>query len=117
MRLISACALVLILATSALAGDWPQLRGPHFNGSSDEKNLPTTWSQTENIDWSVDMPGFSAATPVVFGDHVFVSSTDRTSDALWALCYDRRNGELRWSHKFSGEIRKDTRSTFSSPSP
>ena len=40
--------LACVLATASLAhgGDWPQWRGPFFNGSTDEKNLPSDWSQT-----------------------------------------------------------------------
>ncbi len=115
MKITSAFTLFLLLASSISAGDWAQLRGPNFNGSTDEKNLPTTWSQTENIEWSVDMPGPSAATPVVSGDHVFVSSTDRANETVLAMCFDRTSGKLRWSHVVGKGIRKDTRSTFSTP--
>ena len=42
-----------VAASSAVhASDWPHWRGPFFNGSSDEKNLPTQWSTSENIAWS-----------------------------------------------------------------
>ena len=52
---------VLVTASLAEAGDWPQWRGPFFNGSTDEKDLPSDWSKTENIAWSVDLPGCAAA--------------------------------------------------------
>lgn len=117
MKMTSAFTLFFVLASSVSAGDWAQLRGPNFNGSTNEKNLPATWSQTENIEWSVDMPGPSAATPVVSGDHVFVSSTDRTNETVLAMCFDRTSGKRRWSHVVGKGIRKDIRSTFSAPSP
>ncbi|MGC8991704.1 MAG: hypothetical protein ACP5MD_16440, partial [Verrucomicrobiia bacterium] len=31
------------------AGDWPHWRGPLFNGCSDETDLPTSWSRSDNI--------------------------------------------------------------------
>ena len=58
------CSLVILLSmsVSAAAENWPQFRGPNFNGSSDEKNLPDSWSMNEGVVWSVDLPGASAAT-------------------------------------------------------
>ncbi len=118
MRLSGFFAVVLLAAATAQAGDWGQWRGPHFNGSGDEQNLPTQWSQTENIAWSVAMPGPSAATPVVWGDRVFVSSTDLENESLKAICLDRSSGKVLWQHDVSsGEIKKDYRSTYSAPSP
>ena len=117
MQVIKTFAILSLVASSALAGDWAQLRGPNFNGSTAEKNLPTAWSQTENIQWSIDLPGPSAATPVVAGDHVFVSSTDRKNESLVALAFDRKSGKELWRKEISKGIRKDSRSTFSAPSP
>ncbi len=112
-----ALLLVFSLTSAAAAGDWPQFRGPFFNGSTDEKGLPDKWTQTENVAWTATLPGPSAATPVVSGDRVFVSTADASKDALAAYCLDRRTGEVLWKHEIAKGIRKDTRSTFSSPSP
>ncbi|MFT5524944.1 MAG: outer membrane protein assembly factor BamB [Pirellulaceae bacterium] len=117
MRIVNAVALTLLVSVTASAGDWAQLRGPNFDGSSDETNLPSNWSRTENIAWSVDLPGVSGSTPIVSGDHVFVSSTDTKNESLVALCFDRTKGKLRWSHKIADGIRKDSRSTFAAPTP
>ncbi|MBP87120.1 MAG: hypothetical protein CMJ64_10450 [Planctomycetaceae bacterium] len=117
MKVIKTFAILSLLASSAWATDWAQLRGPNFNGSTDETGLPTKWSQTENIEWSIDLPGPSAATPVVSGDHVFVSSTDLTNESLVAFAFDRKGGKQLWRKEISKEIRRKSRSTFSSPSP
>lgn len=110
-------AVLLGFATAATAGDWPQWRGPHFNGSSDEKNLPASWSKTENIAWSVDLPGPGAGTAIVQGDSVFVSSTDSATKTLQALCLDRRTGKLRWQQKTSDAFGRGDTSNYASPSP
>jgi outer membrane protein assembly factor BamB len=102
---------------AAQAENWPQFRGPLYNGSTTETNLPTKWSLTENVRWSIDLPGPSSATPAVWGDQVFVSSTDLQNDALKAFCFDRLTGRLLWQHDVAKGVRKDTRSTFSGPSP
>jgi outer membrane protein assembly factor BamB len=101
---------------SALAADWPQWRGPNFNGSTDEKGLPSEFSK-ESAVWSLNMTGPSASTPVVFGDKVFVSTADAQNKSLHAMCVDRKTGKVRWNHKTGDGINRDDRSNYSSPSP
>src|SRR5580765_8985638 len=66
--------LVVALAGSISAADWPQWRGPRGNGASDEKNLPVTWSATENVAWKAAIGGVGVSSPIVSGDRVFVTS-------------------------------------------
>ncbi len=108
----------LWLAGLALAEPhWSQFRGPHHNGSSPTTGLPGKFDQETNVRWSIDLPGPSAATPVVHGKHLFVSSVDTQAEKILALCYDRTDGSLLWSREIADEVRRDTRSTFSSPTP
>ena len=76
---------VLLGASMVCGGQWPHWRGPNFNGSTDETDLPTDWSQTEGIAWSADLPGSSAATPIIWGDRVFVSGLDASRKMLLAM--------------------------------
>ena len=108
---------VLTALPAALASDWPQWRGPFFNGTTDERNLPSQWSQTENIAWSVDLPGVAASTPIVSGNRVFLSGVDAQRDMLLATCYDRATGKLLWSHDVGQGTHRDTRSNYASDSP
>ena len=75
-RLLLVASLMLAAgATAAAADNWPQWRGPHLNGTSTTaKNLPTNWSTTENVKWSLELPSWSAATPIIWGDTVLVTS-------------------------------------------
>ena len=109
--------VVLMVASLAQAENWGQFRGPHFNGSTSEKNLPTKWSQTENVAWVAELPGASAATPIIWGDHVFVSSTDAKTKSLKAMCFDRKTGKLLWDHEVNKGINRDSRSSYSAPTP
>src|SRR5579871_3414605 len=56
---ISSMTMAGLLGAASLAHaeNWAQFRGPHFDGSSPEKNLPAQFSKTENVAWSADMPG------------------------------------------------------------
>ena len=92
-------AAVLFAGTAlASAANWPQWRGPHLQGWTDESGLPVRWSKTENVAWVTPMPGLSAATPIVWGDRVFVSSVDKANRDLLALCLDVRTGKERWRY-------------------
>lgn len=106
-----------LMVGSAVAENWGQWRGPFFNGSTTEKNLPSEWSKTENIAWSLDLPGPSASTPVIWGERVYTSSTDSAAKSLLAMCLDRRTGKVLWQHKVADGMQRDDRSNFSSPSP
>src|SRR5262245_54584724 len=88
--------LGLSASLSLQAEEWPQWRGPAFNGSSTEQGLPTTFSKTENVKWAAALPGPSAATPIIWNDRVFVSSVDQQAGTLQAICLDRAGGQALW---------------------
>ena len=93
--------ITLLLALASLAPltlraeNWPQWRGPFFNGSTTETGLPTQWSKTENVAWIAPLPGKGSSTPVVWGDSVFVTSPD-TKTNLLLFCINTANGRVRW---------------------
>lgn len=104
--------------------DWPQWRGPHWNGVATNANPPKSWSETENVKWKKAIPGAGWATPIVSGENIFLLSaiqmakemaipsrippdTPRINDhprviKSWhpqrfaILCLDRETGERRW---------------------
>jgi outer membrane protein assembly factor BamB len=105
MRLTISCVglLVLFLPSTARAGDWPGWRGPHGDGTCDDKALPLKWSATDNIAWKTPIPGKGHSSPIVWGDRVFVttcledeakSPEDKARRML--LCLDRRDGSILW---------------------
>ncbi len=72
---------VLVLSTPLVAGpadNWPQFRGAHAGVAADDPALPSTWSATENIVWKIDVPGRGWSSPVVWGDHIFVTAAVNT---------------------------------------
>jgi len=110
-------AMLLAIACPIQAADWPQWRGPFFNGSTDEKDLPSDWSKTENVAWSADLAGAAASTPVVTGGRVYLSGVDSARDALEVMCYDAAGGQQLWRHDVAQGIRRDDRSNYASSSP
>ncbi len=84
--------LALILVAPAAADNWPQWRGPTYDGVSKEKGLPTEWSATKNILWKLPMPGLGSSTPAVWGDRLFLSSKE--GNDLVLLCVSTAGKEL-----------------------
>jgi len=111
-------SLLLALTCSlAFAGNWPNWRGPSYDGSSEETNLPAAWSETENVAWATELPGPGEATPVVWGDRVFVSSADRDGTALHALCLSVGNGKVLWQKTVAEVVRRAPNNSMACPSP
>ncbi|MCX7047331.1 MAG: PQQ-binding-like beta-propeller repeat protein, partial [Candidatus Sumerlaeota bacterium] len=113
-------ALLAIIAIGAIsASDWPQWRGPFFNGSSDETGLPEKFSQTENVLWTAEMPGEGASTPIIQGNRIFLTSTERTNKRkLHALCLDGDTGKILWDLPAGDSYQRiASNSSPSSPSP
>ncbi len=105
------------LSGSLGAENWPHWRGPHFNGSSTEQKLPPTFSKTNNVQWVAPLPGPAAATPIIWGDRVFISSTDLRTKTLHAFALDRRTGKELWNHEIAPGFNLDDKSNLASPSP
>ncbi len=61
---------------------WPQWRGPIATGVAPHANPPVTWSESENIRWKIRLPGLGHSTPVIWGDHIFVTSAEPVGDRL-----------------------------------
>ena len=103
-RIAILTCLVAGLACGA-AADWSGFRGPDGMGVSDAKGLPVSWSAGENIVWKTPMPGPAASSPIVLGDHIyltcytgyFVPGEDRGS-------LDQLNRHLIAIHSTDGQI-------------
>jgi outer membrane protein assembly factor BamB len=104
--------LSLSINATVQAENWPQWRGPRANGVSEEKGLPTEWSDTRNVKWKVPLFGAGVSAPVVWGDAVLLTASDgREQDRLHVLCYHRQDGRLLWHTRLFGSV-SDTQSMF-----
>ena len=99
----------------AQAGNWPQWRGPNNNGSAAETGLPDSCDPAK-AKWMTPMPGASHATPIVWGERVFVTSTDPASNGLLGMCVSARDGKILWQKRLGDNI-KAPRNNGATPSP
>ena len=115
-RLLFALSILAVATVSARGANWPQWRGPFFNGSTTETGLPARFSETEGVRWTAPMPGPSGSTPIVWGDRIFISSTDAQAGTLLAICLNAKTGKEIW-RRTAGKDRKVARNNMASPSP
>ena len=84
MRRFISCAICVGLwlasAPSVIGQQWPQFRGVNAGNVPDDPSLPDRWSETENIAWKIDLPGLSWSSPIVWDDHIFVTSAVSAAD-------------------------------------
>jgi outer membrane protein assembly factor BamB len=118
MKSWQTCVLILLAACTAAAQgrkagggtDWPRWRGPRADSVADPARLPVRWSRSENVRWSVTLPGWGTSSPVIFGDKLFVTSQveQEGKKSLLTLCYDRHTGKELWRDDFGLGVNQKT---------
>jgi hypothetical protein len=110
--------------------------------AEDDPALPDTWSETENVVWKVAVPGLSWSSPIVWGDHVIVTSAIGEDGATpprgffnpapssavtpdivhrWVVVdVDLATGRIRWQtelHRGRPPISKQLKNSYASETP
>ena len=73
LRLLVVPLLTVSTAMPVMAGNWPAWRGSDGTGRSSERNLPVSWSPTENVTWKTPLPGEGNSTPITWENRVFLT--------------------------------------------
>lgn len=101
-KLLCICVLWSLISTTArgneAANNWPGFRGPEFTGVAPQAKPPTTWSESENIKWKVELPGRGSGSPMVWGDRIYLQTaikTDRTAESPVEAASKTRSAEFR----------------------
>ena len=131
----------LLTSNTPAEANWPQFRGASA-GVVEDGILPTTWSTTENVDWTLDIPGRAWSSPIVWGNRVFVTSAvggvdaekpkkglyfggnrDKPSDKThrWMVyCIDFKSGKILWEKLARQDVPKHSlhiKNTYASETP
>lgn len=53
---------------------WPQWRGPFALGVAPHGDPPIEWNENKNVRWRIEIAGRGHASPIVWGDKVFVQT-------------------------------------------
>ncbi len=97
---------------------WRRFRGPNGTGVSADADIPIQWSDTENLAWKTELPGYGASSPVLTDEFVFLTSysgygTDVRNPGdinqlkRQLLCVAREDGRIVWSREFASEAAED----------
>ena len=70
--LVLAWAMPVAAQSSDAGRFWGQWRGPDATGVARYGNPPTEWSETKNLRWKMEIPGRGSASPIVWGDKIFL---------------------------------------------
>lgn len=98
----SSLALVTVLAVltvraafAAGAGEgWNQFRGPGGQGLSQAKGIPVSWGESENVKWKTPIHGKSWSSPVLLGEHVWLTTAPADGKQLFAVCVEQATGKI-----------------------
>ena len=75
-------AAAIVLASLAVAADWPAFRGPRGDGRSPDSGLPTRWGPDENVQWKVKLPGPGSSSPTDRTGARHATDLEKTLDSL-----------------------------------
>jgi outer membrane protein assembly factor BamB len=113
------CCLLawLGLAYSSLAQEWSRFRGPNGTGISDAKTIPTTWTE-KDFNWKVALDGTGHSSPVLWGEKIFLTSTDESQGKIIVLCVKAADGSVAWQKSFPfAPFAKHKFNSFASSTP
>jgi outer membrane protein assembly factor BamB len=82
MKILNLLLMLTVTGAVGAAENWPQFRGPGAMGVAEHARLPDLWSPTENVVWKQDIPGRGWSSPVVWGNHVFITTVS-TEGKAW----------------------------------
>lgn len=110
-------AVVVGSAASATADNWPRLRGPDGSGLAPEQGIPTSWKASDYA-WVVEIPGEGHGAPVIWDQHLFVTTATDDGRVRSLLCLNALTGELRWSRSMGFNThKKHKKNSYASTTP
>ena len=89
-------AVRMIAVEGEGAGYWPRWRGPSGQGLVGDPGYPDRWSATDNVVWRAPVPGSGNSSPIVWDDHIFLTTGRDAGRRLFVLAYRRSDGALLW---------------------
>ncbi len=104
-----------------VAADWPQFRGYPGTPAPAVTPPPTRWNvDGTNVAWRAELPGRGVSSPIVVGDHVFVTcNTGHPHHRLHVLCFDGRTGRRLWDRQLwpTGSTSHHPKTCLAAPTP
>jgi len=100
MRSFFLLAVLVLLSSAAFAADnWPEFRGPTADGHARAENLPTTFSETENVKWKTAIHDKAWSSPVVWDDQIWLTTATEDGTSLYAMRVDLTTGKITYNER------------------
>lgn len=108
MQICSLLTVVTWVLTASVGNAaWPEFLGLGGQARSSD-TVPTTWSETENLLWKVDLPGSGSSSPIIVDDQVIVTCYVSGAEAKrQVISFDKTNGQQKWAVDFPIDYRED----------
>ncbi len=94
--------LVLVLGSAAAgfgSDNWSNYRGPGDQGRADNAKLPLDWSEDKNVSWKIGLEGKAWSSPVIWGDHIFLTNAPPEGSRLLVVCLDKDSGKVIYNKR------------------
>lgn len=79
--------------------EWTRFRGPNGTGIASADTVPTEWT-AQDYNWKVALPGTGHSSPVLWGDTIFLTSSDEPSGEILVFAVDANDGSVLWKRGF-----------------
>lgn len=101
------------------AEDWPWWRGVKMDGHAQGPPPPVFWSEQENIVWKMEVPGRGHASPVLWGERIFLATADEARQTQSLVCVRRSDGAMLWQTELhrGGFMHSDRKNSHATPTP
>ncbi|MDB4784329.1 PQQ-binding-like beta-propeller repeat protein [Akkermansiaceae bacterium] len=96
MTFLKNTVIFLSLLANSSAGEWPGWRGPTGDGVVPDEKAPLEWSIEKDVKWKVKIPGKGHASPIIWGDELFLVSADEESGERLLMCLSIKTGKTLW---------------------
>ena len=112
--------LLLIGSSSSSDNDinqWTRFRGADGLGIDTISKAPTSWEESD-FRWNITLAGTGHASPVVWNDLIFVTSSDDEKDLGYVMALNEQKGELLWQKEFRvSDLTMHKDNNLAAPSP
>jgi outer membrane protein assembly factor BamB len=92
----AADAVTMIEVEGEGAMYWTRWRGPSGQGIVKTGKYRDKWSPNDGIKWKVAVPGRGHSSPIVWGDHIFLTTEYDEGARLSMLAFRRSDGKQLW---------------------
>ena len=144
MKYFVSILILVSLSAATLAQDWTSFRGTNAAGVAEGKPTPVRWdaAKGENIRWKTPIPGLAHASPIIYGNKLFITtavssstakpnyrvglygdvdSDNDTSKHAWKVyCLDKRTGKVLWervAHEGVPKVKRHIKATHNNSTP